>query len=159
MFWLITTRFNEITWNENKVFRERNKIACIYGISQTITEKIPINSLIIVIEMNNDKNCIEGMGLIRNKPEDSRYKIYENYNWNRFCYIGKYYINREAIIRENPLIVELLDHLLFKGKTHMKRGIGMTLLTDKVKQYIPMDYPLEREVRQLFLRMFDQRLL
>ena len=151
MISLLTTRFNQNTWKENKTFRDKNNVACIYGVSQNITEKMPLHALAFVIEMNNELNQIEGIGLIRNSPEPVRYNVYENYNWNRYCYLGKYYQDRQSLLQKNPHLVDVLDNLLFKGKAHMKRGVGMTLITEKVKHRMSVDFPLENEIRSVFL--------
>lgn len=36
------------------------------------------------------------------------------------------------MITHKPKLVEVLDVILFKGKTHLKRGYGFSALTDKL---------------------------
>ena len=67
MNYIGTTRFNQETWNSNEKWRETNKFnGCIYGCPNLIKTEIPIDSIIFVIEMNNDENMIMGIGLIKN---------------------------------------------------------------------------------------------
>jgi hypothetical protein len=91
------------------------------------------DSLVFVIEMNNNSNQIEGIGLIRNLPfMDKYYPIYMEGNYNRFVYKSEYHISRELLIRNNHILVIVLDYLLFKEKNHMKRGCGFTTITQKI---------------------------
>lgn len=130
---MITTRFNENTWKENKKYRIKHNFACIYGSPCKISEDILFNSFLFVIEMNNDTNQIEGIGLIKNMTiNDKYYKIYSVGNYNRYVYIGNYYLDRESIYDYNFALVLLLEILLFKGKNHLKRGSGFTTLSDKI---------------------------
>jgi hypothetical protein len=152
MYPLLTTRFNETTWSENTAYRTKKGVACIYSLRQAISEKIPLGEDVIVIEMNNSANRVEGFGLMRNMPESTRRKIYEDRNYNRFCYRGKHYVDRETAIQENPVLVETLDTILFRGKSHMKRGIGMTSLTQKILNRHHLLLPhIEQDIRGLFM--------
>lgn len=111
-------------------YRLKHGEPVLYGPSFKICEKYPINALIFVIEMNNDKNKIEGIGLIKNMLVlHKRYKIYENGDYNRYIYRGQYWLSREQLGEE---ISEILDTVLFKGKSHMKRRTGITVLGDKI---------------------------
>jgi len=87
---------------------------------------------VFVVEMNNSRNRIEGIGLVRNRLSLDKNRIYSEINYNRFVYYGKYRLGREKLIEENSDLVETLDAILFKGKTHMKRGIGYTRITEKI---------------------------
>jgi hypothetical protein len=60
-----------------------------------MTEKIPLNSLVFVVEMNNSTNKIEGIGLIRNMlhPE-KKLRVYQTGNYNRYTYYGNFRIDR-----------------------------------------------------------------
>jgi hypothetical protein len=152
MYPLLTTRFNETTWSENTAFRQRTGTPCIYSLRQAIGERIPLGEHVIVIEMNNTANRVEGFGLVRNMPEGTRRKVYEDRNFNRFCYRGKVYVDRETAEKENPALIQLLDVILFRGKSHMKRGIGMTSLTQKVLNRHNLLLPaVEQEIRSLFI--------
>lgn len=130
---IVSTRFNDDTWRENKKYRTNHNIQCIYGSSVEMSAKIFTNSKIFVIEMNNTQNKIEGISLIKNKIyNDKYYNIYSNGDYNRYVYIGKYYINREALLEINSLLLETLENIVFKGSSHLKRGYGFTTLTEHI---------------------------
>lgn len=66
MFTVVTDRYNDETWEASLRYRERKKLACIYVPPYKLAENIDINSPVFVIEMNNSKNQIMGIGLIKN---------------------------------------------------------------------------------------------
>ena len=67
---ICVTRFDNKTLNENIKWRKNNNhLGCIYGTPVKITETILPDTLIIVLEMNNSNNSIEGMGIINNREE------------------------------------------------------------------------------------------
>jgi hypothetical protein len=86
-----------------------------------------------MIEMKNDENRILGIGLIKNRPFD-RYMttLYGEGNYTRYVYRGDIHIDRDFINTHKPKLVEILEVILFKGKTHLKRGYGFSSLTDKL---------------------------
>jgi len=137
---LMITHFNNKTWNENCRWREKNSFCgCVYNSPVYIKTDIPLMVSIYVIEMNNDLNKIMGFGKIINKVHtDKKYNIYEERNYNRFTYRGKYRID----VSEVELNSELKDNFLelekrlFKGKSHLKRGQGITKVPpDVYKEY------------------------
>jgi hypothetical protein len=153
---IATTRFNNETHEENVSYRNRMKMeGCIYGSPQPITSRIDLNSLVFIIEMNNSTNKILGIGLIRNMTQiDRYYRVYDTGNYNRYIYKSNYRISREEI---NPLIVEILEQILFKGKTHLKRGSGITQLPDKLlKHPICEGVDLKREIKKEFQKRFEK---
>ena len=125
-----TTRFNSGTWQENKQWRETNNHnGWIYGTPMRLNEKIYIGDIVFILEMNNDKNKIEGIGMVRNTVyADKKYTIYKDGNYNRFIYKSDYRIDRQQLTRYEEKIFELLDILVFKGGRHLKRGQGITQL-------------------------------
>ena len=79
MFYLACTRFNSITYKDNIDYRNNNNECVIYGAPLPIRNIYQAGSLLFVAEMNNEKNKIEGIGLIKNLlAVDKRHKIYEN---------------------------------------------------------------------------------
>jgi hypothetical protein len=106
--------------------------------------------------MNNDKDQIEGIGLIRNNMvHDLKTKIYDNSDYNRYIYRGDYWINREAILAEDKDIVKMCDLILFKGKSHMKRVSGISVLTEKLfTNWVFELKDLKDKIRSLFLKVF-----
>ena len=133
MFTIASTRFNNSTLAENLEYRIKTNNACIYCSPQRMSPKIKADSLVFIVEMNNELNQIEGIGLIKNTIRlDKYFKVYEDSNFNRYVFKGNYRINREELIRYNSKLVEILDNILFKGKTHLKRGSGITTITEKL---------------------------
>ena len=156
MYTFVSTRFNNDTWNENKEYRLKKELYCIYGSPQEMSPKIDYNSIVFVIEMNNSKNEIEGIGLIKNHPLDKYCKIYSDANFNRYIYKSKYHIEREVLMRYNQILVEVLDYILFKEKTHMKRGAGFTTIPDKLLKHVKCDnIDIKKEIRNIFLSKYQ----
>ena len=131
---MVSTRFSNATLGENRSYCSKTGIkGCIYGSPFEMSPSISYDSLVFVIEMNNNTNQIEGIGLVRNLPfMDKYYPIYMEGNYNRFVYKSDYHISRELLLRNNPILVIVLDYLLFKEKNHMKRGCGFTTITQKI---------------------------
>lgn len=157
---LVTTRFDNNTWRENVNYREKNNIrGIIYGVPQQMCQKIDLDALVFVVEMNNSKNHIEGISIIRNRHQtDKYYKIYSNNNFNRFTYMSEYRIDRNSLLEKyNPKIVEAFDHILFKEKTHLKRGQGFTSISDKLLRRDicqQFDATISEELKRIFLKEF-----
>ena len=131
---ILTTRFNNDTWKENCLYREKEEVGCIYGSPFILNKKIDPNTLLFIIEMNNSLNRIEGIGLIKNNAFicDNKCSIYDMGNYNRYVYKGSIRIDREILIIYNRSLVEVLDYILFKGKSHLKRGTGFMKITEKI---------------------------
>ena len=162
---IMTTRFNNDTWLENCRYRERlcviekePLLGCIYGPSRQMSEKISPNSLVFVVEMNNSTNKIEGIGLIRNcLQHDRRYNVYEIGNYNRYTYRSKYRVDRNRIPEQ---LVAMFDHILFKEKTHSKRGCGFTRIPPKLFAHemcasVGTESFIKDEIRNTFKRQFE----
>ena len=132
------TRFSDETFAENRQWRERHQHAgCVYGVSRPIKRTIPHGAWIYVVEMNNTgRGRIEGIGLIRNINRNAKpHRIYSDHNYNLEVYSGKHRISREEMLshtawtvpKETSLLSEL-ENKLFRGKGHLKRGWGITML-------------------------------
>ena len=133
MFYLASTRFINATYQENKAYRTTFNEVAIYGTLIKIQYKYSIGAVMFVIEMNNETNKIEGIGLIKNiMLYDAKYKIYKNNDYNRCIYKGDYWISREQILQMDSTIIEICDLILFKGKSHLKRQTGITILTEQL---------------------------
>jgi hypothetical protein len=83
---LACTRFNNKTWQEYQQWMTthqqtyeqiyRRPLKCIYGCPREISnKKIQPQAKILVIEMNNDENKIEGIGEIINQTASETYRI------------------------------------------------------------------------------------
>lgn len=119
---LAVTHFNNLTWQENSRWREREQYnGCIYN--SPVQIKGILQNQIYVIEMNNQENKILGIGLIHNRLYyDRKYKIYSDQNYNRFTYLGKLWLPRSCIDEDT---LNKLETRLFKGKKHLKRSQGI----------------------------------
>jgi len=123
---LITSRFSNSTWNENKAFlTSKTKMGCVYCSPTMMSQKITLDSTMFVLEMNNDNNKILGIGKIKNHPKLRKYSVYKNQNYNRYVFTGKSRIDREDMNEDEEEIMKAFDILCFKGNYHMKRGHGL----------------------------------
>jgi hypothetical protein len=124
-----------------------------------MTLAVEPESIVFVVEMNNDTNRILGIGMIRNKPQlDKYYNVYEEGNFNRYVYQSEYHLTRDQVQRSNPSLVEALETILFKGKTHSKRGAGFSLIPMKLikrEEYKSLDMTME--IRKIFIAVFSNR--
>jgi len=152
----LSTRFNNDTWRENIENRKKRGLVCFYAAPRPITDKIQPNSIVFVIEMNNTINQIQGIGLIRNKPTyDKYFKMYTEENYNRYFYFGKYYISREQLLDFDPTLVDIFDYILFKGKTHLKRGMGFTQIPSKLfMNEICRNRNFKKEIINVFMHFY-----
>ena len=123
--YLLTSRFNSDTWEQNKQFRLEKKIDCIYCSPDPISQHIPIDSVMFILEMNNDSNRIMGIGMVRNRAVVNRYVVYMEGNYNRFNFIGKNRIDRSEMNDREEEVMKAFDILCFTGNKHMKRGQGL----------------------------------
>jgi hypothetical protein len=153
---LLTTRFNNQTWKENYDYKKRNNIkGCIYGSATKIKESIPLNNLVFIIEMNNSTNKIEGIGLVFNITHfDKYYKIYDSGTYNRYIYKSNYIIDNNSLPVE---LLELLEKICFKGKTHLKRGIGFTSIPEKLKRMLNCD--IHSMIKNEFIKKFGKNVI
>ena len=156
MFYIAATRFNNETYASNMSYRKKSGDPVIYGSSIQIQVKYDPGSLIFVIEMNNEENRIEGIGLIRNTlVTDKRHNIYSNNDYNRFIYRGDYWLSRKQLEEIDAELVEICDLVLFKGKSHLKRQSGISVLTKQL--FTNWDYSLQQmkgKVRSTFIAAF-----
>jgi hypothetical protein len=153
---IMTSRFNNETWEENVKYRERLKHkGCIYCCPVEVTQKIPYDSLMFVLEMNNDTNQIIGIGMVKNHPIMDKYKVYSEGNYNRYVFVGNNRIDRTAMNEDEESIMKLFDRLCFKGNRHMKRGQGL--------RSFPMEllYELSKklDLTKFVVEMFKKRMV
>ena len=161
MFYLASTRFNNSTLLENIKFKEKEKIkGVIYGTTIKINTRYPLNTLFFVVEMNNDKNEIYGLSLIRNSIViDKTYPIYDNHDYNRFIYKGDYWISRDEILLEDRNILDVLEPMLFKGKSNLKRISGIAVITNKLfLRWNLNEDSLKEKIKNLFIIKFKTQI-
>ena len=141
-FTLVSTRFNDETWFENMEWRFKNNwLGCIYGTPFPVKENIPHNEIMFVLEMNNDKNKIMGIGIIHNKLVcDKKYNIYKDRFYCKYTYKSKYRIDRVDMSEKEKNVLRILDILVFKGATHLKRGRGIIQVPDALIKRGKIDF-------------------
>ena len=132
-YYIGTVRFSNETFQENKKWREENDWdGCIYGSPTPIAKspywrKVGMGAKIFILEMNNDEDRIEGIGLIKNFIRyDLSTVIYNDSNYNRYIYRSIHRKDRKDI--ENKDILKFLETLVFKGKGHLKRSHGISMI-------------------------------
>jgi len=160
MFNVVTSRFNNQTLESNYNYRKKKEFSCLYCCPSELSTEITYNSPVFVIEMNNSINKIEGIGLIKNKPELKKYyNVHSDGNTNRYIYIGNYYISKEIVDDLNQPLLLLLEDLLFKGKTHSKRGSGLTRIPEKLLKLDRCNgINIKKEIKELFIYHFRSKL-
>jgi hypothetical protein len=134
---ITTTRFNNETFQQNKNYVNKTGIrGCIYGTPMKMKSNIPMETTVYVIEMNNEKNKIEGIGIINNRLIlDKTYRIYKDMDYNRYIYKGSHRLDSSVINDEYyKRVIYVLEQLLFKGDRHCKRAQGITKLSDWITE-------------------------
>ena len=129
---IMTTRFNQETWSQNKNYRIKKNIkGCIYAAPLRLPPRVDYNSWVFAFEMNNDLNVIMGIGFFQNKDFWESKPIYRDMNYNRYVYKSNFRIDRMEMIDKYEKQIEAIETLLFKGKCHLKRGQGFTKINEK----------------------------
>ena len=147
------TRFNNNTYIENKKWREsRQYNGCIYGASVKIKESISPDMILIIFEMNNSMDIIEGIGIIKNNLFQKKYNIYSDHNYNRYIYKSNYRLDKKNFNESTKNIIINLEKILFRGKTHLKRGHGINIISDTLKKIDNFNY------ENYFIELFKQYL-
>lgn len=124
--YIMTSRFNNQTIQENRDFIKRtHNIKCVYCCPDPVSKSIPIDSILFVLEMNNEINKVEGIGLVRNHAYMHKYNVYYEKTYNRYVYYGKNHIDRKNMNEQEERIMKVFDILCFTGNKHLKRGQGM----------------------------------
>jgi len=152
---IMTTRFSDYGFNENKEWREERGMAgCIYGTPKMVSSKVWEGVPMFVIEMNNNRNRIEGIGFVRNRSCEDNYKrrIHTNHNLNRYIYEGVYRLDKGQVTDEfHKRVIWVLEMLLFKGAKHSKRSIGITRLPEWLK-YNRFEYNFGEVLWEMFVK-------
>ena len=116
------------TFSELSAWRQKkNRMGTCYNIEYKLQKYMPDDkSPIFVMDINNDKNKIEGIGVIyKSKPKKMyRYNIYSVQETNRYSYKTPYYILRDELLQLNAksdLCIHFLEYILFYGYRNAKR--------------------------------------
>ena len=158
------TRFNNKTWEENCMWRERNNLAhgCIYNTTSPMP--ISVNNVpnIFMIEMNITTKTIIGVGFVKNQQELKRHFVYSDNKYNLYSYKSKYHINKDEFNEEEIKLIEDLENVLFTGYCHMIRGIGISKLPNRLihkigknENRIVTEYP--NNYNEIFLKVFRRK--
>jgi hypothetical protein len=126
MPWILTSRFSNETMAENRAYAAKMKVKCIYSSPRPITEVVPTNAIMFMIEMNNSTNLVVAIGMVRNVGRCNAHVIYTNKQYNVFTYVGHTLILREEMIEPELTIMRALDILCMSGAYHQKRLIGIS---------------------------------
>lgn len=144
--YLMTSRFNNKSFSEMREYcRDSKSARVVYGSPKEISMYVPREAIMFILEMNNDTNRIMGVGLVKNNPYPNKHLIYEDGNWNRHNFVGKYRIDRDELTEDEEWIFKALDIICFTGCRHQKRNQGITIF--------PPDM-IERCKKRLDLVMF-----
>lgn len=126
--YVVTTRFNNATWNENVAYRTKHPtIGCIYPTPMENSPQMAPDTILFVLEMNNDTNRILGIGMVKNHRWIRKHHVYSNENYNRYAYVGTHRIDRADMTEEEEKIMRVFDILCFTGSRHMKRLQGIKM--------------------------------
>jgi hypothetical protein len=148
---ILTSRFNNETWNENqKYISKKQNIKCIYCCPERVSQIVPDDAVLFILEMNNDTNKIMGIGMVKNHPKIQTYNVYSNGNYNRFSYTGKHRIDRKDMNEEEEKIMIVFDVLCFTGNKHMKRGQGLKLFPFEMLYRMSFHYNLVEFITEMF---------
>lgn len=151
---IASTRFNNNTYAENINYRHKFDMPLIYGSDMRINRSYPRGSKLLVFEMNNTTNKIEGLGLISNYLIYEDHSIYTNGNYNRYIYMGKYWIDRASMYEYDAEIVTIVEKMLFTRKSHLKRQGGISVLTPKLVNSWSLDISkLNKRISCMFVHI------
>jgi hypothetical protein len=156
--YLLTSRFNTETRKQNEIYRHTKwQNGCLYCCPEKISQSIPIDSKVIVLEMDNDINKIFGVGMLTNKPIFNKHCVYKDENYNRYNYIGKYRISREDLTNKEEAVFKALDILCFTGNQHMKRGHGLKAFPTKLLMNCSKTLDITQFIENMFKTRFSKQ--
>lgn len=155
---IITSRFSNNTWYENEIYRKNHpSIGCIYCSPDPISQNIPEESILFVLEMNNDTNKIMGIGMVEKKLSRKQHYVYNDDNYNRYIHVGKHRIGRETMTDEEERIMKVFDILCFTGTRHMKRGQGLKLFPMDMLYRMSKKMDLVNFIRTMFRERIQRK--
>ena len=156
LFDIYTTRFNSETFMENYIVKKKiwnwdhSSIGSLYSTTNTMPVSAPKDKYLFILDMNNQLNRIMGIGFIKNclaKNQDIR--VYKNPCFNNYIYKSIFYlplINMNSFQTDKDFVPEWnkwvqdewktflfqeFEHVLFYGKSNLKRGGSFTGFTRK----------------------------
>jgi hypothetical protein len=135
-YYVMTTRFTPETYCQYKSYISNHvPVGVIYGSSIPISENIPENAQMFVIEMlNHTKESpeypgkITGIGFIRNRLHFRTHPIYDINRYNQCIYSGTFRVEVMKMTPHEKEMIRRLEFALFNGPYHQKRATGITSL-------------------------------
>ncbi len=105
---------------------KKNLSGTTYNLNSKLDKSLPEKTPLYIIDINNDTNRIEGIGVLYKCKIKKLYKynIYSHRERNRYSYKTPFYMKRDALIQLNnksKLCIEFLEYILFFGKKNYKR--------------------------------------
>ena len=153
---LCTTRFNNKTYDENKVGRRNLKIECFYANPCTI--KNIKQKMMYVLELNVEENKIMGIGRVSNVLNGDVFKIYEDESYNKRYFSGAYRINLEDLNEKEKEFVTAMEEICFRGRGHLKRGHRMLSFPKRIigqcLEHGGLD--IVSEINKMFVRKYNK---
>ena len=123
------TRFSDRTWQENTRFREAHEFpGCVYNSPVVMGQSIAPDSQVFVLEMNNTRRRLLGIGCVTNRIRPCRVKVYDDPFYNQFTYTGRRRIDRAEMTENDLCVLAVLEELVFYGNGHLQRGKGIQCL-------------------------------
>jgi|LauGreDrversion2_3_1035106.scaffolds.fasta_scaffold66762_2 hypothetical protein len=164
--YLMTTRFSDISFEENKRFRndkniKKLNVQCIYCSPQKIT-RVPPGKIMYVLEMNNTSDTIMGIGKLYNRSKLNEAVVYNEYGkesgyrMNRYNYIGEQRIDRSEMNPEELTILGILEIICFKGKGHQKRSLSITQFPIEKLYKLDEEYSIMQIIESQFDRKYPE---
>jgi hypothetical protein len=114
------------------------------------------DSILFVLEMNNETNRIDGIGMVRNQAFPKRHGVYENDTYNMYSYVGKLHIDRDDMDDEEYQFMEIFDILCFKGCRHQKRCQGITRFPIDLLEKFREKLDLTDYISKMFKKRIEQ---
>ena len=154
MPWILTSRFSRETMEENRAYAATLNVNCVYSSPATITEIVPANAVMFVIEMYNYTNSIYAIGMVRNNGKYNAHSIYTDSRYNVFTYIGHTRILRTEMTEDELVIMRALDILCMTGAYHLKRLVGISLFPEAMLRRCLRDTQVDiaAEIAAMFRR-------
>ena len=163
-YYVMSTRFTPDTYIQYKSYISKNvPVGTIYGSSIPISEEIPENAQMFVVEMlNHNKESheypgkITGIGLIRNRIHFRTVPIYDIHRYNRYIYRGTIRVEVQNMSPHEKEMIRRLEFALFHGPYHQKRATGITSLPrDYIRDAIGIKHMLLQMVHREIQNKMD----
>lgn len=149
--YLMTTRFKNENHSEMLAYCAKRGLKCVYSGFTPISDKVPSNVIMFMLEMNNDQNKIVGIGMLRNNLSEKKHNIYSEEVYNAYTYLGSHRIDRNDMTKEEEDIMMALDVLCFQGKGHIKRCRGITFFPLDMLEKCKKKIDLTEFIRKMFI--------